>query len=69
MSKKHAEKCKKFCLTRVLFHFLYEHVTYYTGSENKHNPNLGCYTKQFEERVSYKRQLSITVVATNKKFQ
>ena len=25
--------------------------------------NLGCYTKQFEERVCCTRQLSITVVA------
>ena len=30
--------------------FLHEHCTYYTGSENKHIPNLGCYTKKFEER-------------------
>lgn len=46
--------------------FLYEHCTHYTGSENKHIPNLGCYTKQyFEERDLRTRQLSITVVATN----
>lgn len=65
-----AEKCKTFCLTHILFHFLYEHVTYYTRSENKHFPNLGCYTKQFEERDCCTRQPSITVVATNKiRFQ
>lgn len=51
---------------QVLFLFLYEHCTHYTGSENKHIPNLGCYTKQFEERDLRTRQLSITVVATNK---
>lgn len=60
------KKCKRFCLMQVLFLFLYEHCTYYTGSKNKHIPNLGCYTKQFEERDLRTRQLSITVVATNK---
>lgn len=60
------KKCKRFCLMQVLFLFLYEHCTHYTGSENKHIPNLGCYTKQFEERDLRTRQLSITVVATNK---
>ena len=43
-------------------------MLHYTGSENKQFiiSNLGCYTKQFEERDSRTRQLSIlciTVVA------